>query len=303
MRDDIDVVLLSWRESRAMLERWAEAVRAMAGPDWQGTLIVFENGGTTAARDLDVPGGRLVLRAPGNLGFARAMDLALDASANRYVLLLNSDGRPEPGMADALAEAGAVWTAPAVHGPGEPNHPAAAPYEEDELPGMALLIDRERFLAHGGFDPLFFFYNEDFDASRRLRAAGERLVRVPAVRFHHGKGGRSRRGAFLRELHFARTDAALVWVHARTRREALRRLARGRARSLREHGLSAEGAAIALATLGAPAMLARAERRRRRPWNGAQLEAWLRVHRRSVDRVAAWAPAPSRTRSSSMAAS
>lgn len=308
MRDDIDVVLLTWRESPAMLARWARAVRAMAGPAWRGTVVVFENGGTTAARGLDLPGGRLVLRARRNLGFARAMDLALDASDNRYVLLLNSDGHPEPGMADALAEAadaGAVWVAPAVHGPDEPNHPAAAPYEEDELSGMALLIDRERFLAHGGFDPLLFFYNEDFDASRRLRAAGERLVRVPAVRFHHGRDGRSRRGAFVRERHFARTDQVLVWVHAPSRREALRRLARGRLAALREHGASAEGVAIALATLAAPAGMLRAERRRRRPWDGAQLEAWLRTARGSVDRVAAWPPAPrtSKGRRASTAAS
>ena len=120
------------------------------------------------------------------------------------------------------------------------------------------------------------------DAVRRIRAAGHRLLRVPAAVFHHGKGGRSRRGILVREFWYAATDQTLACHRAPRRRDAARRMAGHRARSLADHVRERDlpgTAGIAAATALWPASALLAERRRRRPWDGPQLEAWLARHR------------------------
>ncbi|MGY1739140.1 MULTISPECIES: glycosyltransferase [unclassified Blastococcus] len=289
--DDVDVVFLVHRESPETLARHHAAVAAATGAGWRGGALLVENAAgpeTSAAARACVAerypaARRRVLRARRNLGFARAMDLAVEACGGRYVALLNSDGEPEPAMLRRLAEAldaepRAVWAAPAVHGPGEDDDPPGPPRAVRELAGTALLLRRAEFLAAGGFDPAYFFYNEDRDASRRLRAAGHLLLRVPGTRFRHGKGGRSARGVFLREWHHARTVQVLVPQHAaRPVADTLALLAR-RPRALAAHVRDRDlpgAAGIALALLELPRCLLLAARRRRRPWDGARLARWL----------------------------
>jgi GT2 family glycosyltransferase len=293
--DDLDVIFLVWREAPAMLARHHAAVAAALPPGWAGTALQVENAGLSisrrAGRELigrhHPHATRRALELPRNMGFGRAMNLAIGECSGRYVALVNSDGRPEPGMFATLvaaleADPRAVWAAPAVHGPGEGDEPPGPAYEEEVLAGMALVMRRERFLALGGFDPLFFFYNEDFDASRRIRDAGGRLIRVPDARFHHGKGGRSARGRLVREFWFALTDQTFVHRHESSRARAVARLVRGRRRSLTHH-LRARDlpavAGIAGATLAWPVTTAAAEWRRRRPWSAAALSRWRRRHR------------------------
>jgi hypothetical protein len=295
--EHVDVVFLAWREAPGMLERHHAAVAAALPPGWRGTAVLVENAApprtalaARAALARHHPGARrVVLRLARNAGFGRAMDLALDACPGRYALLVNSDGRPEPGMVERLTAAldahpRAIWAAPAVHGPGEPGHPPGPPHLEAELPGMALLIRREAFLFLGGFDPLFFFYNEDFDASERIRAAGGELLRVPDAVFHHGKGGRSARGRLIREFWFALTHQLLA------ARRGIRApgLLPGRRRALIEHAREGDlpgltGIAAAAAALPVTAALGR--RRRRRPWSGDDLQAWLARHRPRARRI------------------
>ncbi|RBY86196.1 glycosyltransferase [Blastococcus sp. TF02A-26] len=289
--DDVDVVFLVHREPPELLTRHHAAVAAATGPAWRGRALLVENApdpATSAAARAELrtrypAADRRVLSSPRNLGFARAMDLAIDACRGRYVALVNSDGEPRPDMLRRLAEVldaepRALWAAPAVHGPGEDDDPPGPPRPADELGGTALLVRRAEFLAAGGFDPVYFFYNEDRDASRRLRAAGHLLLRVPDTRFTHGKGGRSAWGVFLREWHYARTVQVLVPQHAvRPVAETLPLLA-GRPRTVVRHlrGGDLPGAAgIALAALELPRGLALATARRRRPWDGARLARWL----------------------------
>jgi hypothetical protein len=225
------------------------------------------------------------------------MNLALAASDAPYVAVLNSDGRPQLGMLRALAHElderpDAVWAAPAVHGPGEPDHQPGAPYEETRLSGMALLIRRVEFLEAGGFDPAYFFYNEDYDASHRLRAAGHKLIRVPGARFDHGKGGRSRRGELVRERHFARTAALLALAHAPSFRSELPALWRRRLASLARHARSGSWpalAGIALVTVELPRMAAMAVGRcAPRPLAGDPPRARGAARALSTSRIPGW---------------
>jgi hypothetical protein len=204
--------------------------------------------------------------------------------------VLNSDGWPEPDTLHLLVTAlaahpRAVAVAPAVHGPGEQDQPPGPPYVEERLPGTALVLRREEFLAAGGFDPAYFFYNEDDDASRRLTAAGHALLRVPDAVYHHGKDGRSWRGELRREWHYARTAQLLALHHCAAFLPALLRLLGRRAASIAGHARRGHGAAvlgIAAATLELPRAAALAGARRRRPWDGARLAAWLEQAREDL---------------------
>ncbi|MGY1770490.1 glycosyltransferase [Blastococcus sp. SYSU D00813] len=310
--DDVDVVFLVHHEAPGMLARHHAAVAAATGPRWRGRALLVENAaapGTSAAGRACLAqrypaADRRVLSSPRNLGFARAMDLALDACRGRYVALVNSDGEPEPRMLLRLAEVldaepRAVWAAPAVHGPGEDDDPPGPPRPVEELGGTAVLVRRAEFLAAGGFDPAYFFYNEDRDASRRLRGAGHLLLRVPDTRFLHGKGGRSARGVFRRERHYARTVQVLVPQHAvRPVQETLALLARrpGAVAAHVRDGDLPGAAGIALALLELPRGLAVAAARRRRPWDGERLARWLDRHRLPVTALSPSCAAPSRSR-------
>ena len=305
--DDLDVVFLAWRESPEVLARHHAAVAAALPDGWRGAAVLIENAApratTAAARDLvarSYPAARrIVLRAPRNQGFGRAMNLALAECEGTYAALVNSDGVPDPDLFGELLAAldgrpDAVWAAPAIHGPGEEGG-AGALEEVDELPGTALVIRRQAFLDIGGFDPLFFFYSEDYDASLRIRAAGGALLRVPSAAYRHGKDARSRRGQALRELWYAVGDQLRVGVHASSRTEAARRIVRSRPKSIAAKARAGDWPAllgIAAATAAWPATCVLAERRRRRPWDGDALRHWLKRHRGRVTRTVLGPPSP-----------
>jgi len=308
--DRLDLAFLAWREAPRMLAGLHAACAAALPADWRGTALVAENAAppvtARAARELvrsSYPAARrLALRLPRNMGYARAMNLALAELGGDYVALLNSDGRPESGLFERLVGAleddrRALWAAPAVHGPGEDCQLPGPPYEEERLAGTALVVRRRPFLELGGFDPLYWFYSEDYDASARVREAGHVLLRVPDAVFRHGKGGRSRRGILIREFWYAATDQTLAQHRVPRRRDAVRRMIPHRARSLADHVRDGDGpgaAGIAAATVLWPVSAVLAERRRRRSWDGPQLEAWLARHRPRAQRIELGprAPAP-----------
>ena len=165
----------------------------------------------------------VVLKA--NVGFSLACDLGVLQAETEHVCLLNSDVLPiqagwldplldcldeQPGALVApllLYEAGEIqhagmeveWSSPArdctacIHPlkglrPEGFMHldPAADPFVVEALSGAALLFERERFLAMGGFDPVFGRGDfEDLDLSLRWQAQHGPCVMVPASRLTH----------------------------------------------------------------------------------------------------------------------
>jgi GT2 family glycosyltransferase len=64
--------------------------------------------------------------------------------------------------------------------------PGADPFVVEALSGAALLFERERFLAMGGFDPVFGRGDfEDLDLSLRWQTQHGTCVIVPASRLTH----------------------------------------------------------------------------------------------------------------------
>src|SRR5260221_1963974 len=238
----VSVVVVNF-DGEAYLARCLDALRA-AGPGIDELLLV-DNASTDGSLALAAryPEVR-VLRLERNDGPCPARNAGLRAARNRWVLLLDNDALLQPGALERLVEAvraggGAVVLAQArsvfdhepqrVHYDGGCAHYAGlislrnfyAPLERAEGTGaveigsavaVALLVDRERVLEAGGFDPRYFILFEDLDLSFRLRARGWKLLAVEDALVRH-MGGTS--GISYREG--PAYPPRRVYLHARNR--------------------------------------------------------------------------------------
>ncbi len=156
-----------------------------------------------------------VLASSRNLGFAAACNRLVRAARTRLVLLLNNDVEVEPEALVELLRAhertGAASVGARVlsadgrsvefdggtmnfhgHGAGRRHGARAAAVAAEREPrptlfacGAAMLVDREAFLAAGGFDECYFAYFEDVDLGWRLWLLGEECAIAPAARVRH----------------------------------------------------------------------------------------------------------------------
>jgi len=238
----ISVVVVNF-DGQAYLARCLDALRA-SGPGIDELLLV-----DNASRDESLaiaaryPEVR-VLRLERNDGPCPARNTGLRAARNRWVLLLDNDALLQPGaiarLVAAVGEAGSevVLAQPRsvfdhdperVHYDGGSAHYAGlialrnfyVPLAEAEGAGaveigsavaVALLVDRERVLEAGGFDPRYFILFEDLDLSFRLRARGWKLLAVEDALVRHLGGTR---GISYREG--PSYPARRVYLHARNR--------------------------------------------------------------------------------------
>jgi GT2 family glycosyltransferase len=228
----VSIVVPSWN-GRALLAESLPAIAALVYPRERLEVLVFDNG----SRDGSVAWLRdtwpavQVLESPTNLGFAAACDRAAAAAGGELVAFLNNDLRVAPDwlscMTRALREGGAAAAGSRIldwegsrydfdgasmnfygHG-ASPRHGRPLRPASDEAPrpvlfacGAAMLADRGRFLASGGFDPDYFAYFEDVDFGWRLWVEGERVLYVPAAvayHRHHGSALDAERRAALLE--------------------------------------------------------------------------------------------------------
>jgi len=183
-----------------------------------------------------------MLRTGGNVGYGRAVNLAVPEVPGDRVLVANPDVTWEPGALDALLEATGRWPVAGALGPAIlspdgslypsarslpslgrgighavcgwwwPSNPWTAAYRRERgapaegpvgwLSGSCLLVRREAFEAVGGFDPAYFMYFEDLDLCERIGKAGWQNVYVPSAVVGH-EGGHAT----------SRDPAAMVTVH------------------------------------------------------------------------------------------
>ena len=77
-----------------------------------------------------------------------------------------------------------------------------AEQEVDWLVGACLMARREVLAQVGGFDEGFFMYSEELDWCRRVKAAGWRIVYLPAAQVMHYEGKSSEQVIPARHIHF-----------------------------------------------------------------------------------------------------
>jgi len=237
---DLSIIIVSFN-ARADLERCLESLHT-APPELAHEIIVVDNGSTDGSADAarrwkDV---RLI-EAGSNLGFARANNVGIRASAGSNLLLLNSDTIVPPRAVDRLVEQLQRHPDVAVVGPRLVDADGRAelsfgrmmgPFNElrqkilvrgqarrrpfvlrfvyritrqaqspDWVSGACLLVRRSDAESVGLLDERYFMYTEDVDFCAAIRARGRRILFTPEVEIVHVRG-RSAVGAL------AATDAA-----------------------------------------------------------------------------------------------
>ncbi len=162
-----------------------------------------------------------IISAPENLGFGKGNNLgivwALENTDCEFVLLLNNDATVEPASIQNLYKimdeddsvglaTGRIVTAdreprlwygggcidwrrgggsiPGFMGSAE-NDLALKSRAVEFASGCVMLVRRQVFERIGGFDPVFFMYEEDIDFSLRVSGCGYKLWYQPTAIFRH----------------------------------------------------------------------------------------------------------------------
>jgi len=215
------IAVVNWN-GRHLLEECLPSLAALDYPRADLEWVVIDNGSSDGSCEwlrARWPGVRLVAHGD-NRGFAAAANEAAALAGGEVVAFVNNDCRVEATWLRRLVEllvgegAAAVgsrildWDGAHVdfdgaamnfYGHGSHRHrgrPAAAVPVRPPEPalfacGGAMVVDRARFLAGGGFDAEYFAYYEDVDLGWRFWVQGERVLYASeAIAFHrhHGSG-------------------------------------------------------------------------------------------------------------------
>lgn len=224
---DLSIIIVSYN-ARADLERCLESLHA-APPASAHEIIVVDNASSDGSADAARrwPDVR-VIETGSNLGFGRANNVGIRASAGKYLLLLNNDTIVPPGAVDALLAELQRHPDVAIVGPrlidGEGRaelsfgrmlgpwtewrqkrlvrgHARRVPrissvvdrltrreHSPDWVSGACLLVRRPDADAVGLFDERYQLYTEDVDFCASVRLRGRRILFTPAVEVVHLRG-------------------------------------------------------------------------------------------------------------------
>jgi GT2 family glycosyltransferase len=206
-----------------------DLVRCLDRLDATGPVVVVDNGSEEAVREL-VVSRRFSYVDPGrNIGFAAAVNLALDCpeAAGRDVLLLNPDALVDAASVDALVHAlhsspdlAAVCPRLESHGVAQrASWPVPSPVNAwleavgltrlrrrppEFLVGAVLLLRSDAIADVGKLDERFFLYAEECDWQVRAQRRGWRVRLCEDVVADHA-GGRSSSDPVGRDIMFHRS--------------------------------------------------------------------------------------------------
>jgi N-acetylglucosaminyl-diphospho-decaprenol L-rhamnosyltransferase len=195
-------------------ERLARTIESLQGQTVVPGVVVVDNGSTDDS--VEMLGERFpevsTIALTENIGFGRALNLAIEREPGEAIVLLNNDVVCEPQFIEALlepAKAGIEMVAAVLLRPdgsdridsagviadktamgfdylnGERADAAATAPDPLGPTGGAALFSAESFRRVGGFDERIFLYYEDLDLALRLRASGARCKLVPEARAIH----------------------------------------------------------------------------------------------------------------------
>lgn len=196
--------------------------------DQVAEIIVVDNGShdDSVSKIRARYGGRVtVIESRDNLGFGKACNLGVAATASPYLLFFNNDAVADPHMVRELVDAMEAAPALGIVGPlvyeysqpdvvqsgiptidrwGFPVDALAGLHRGDPalrdaaegfyIPGCALLIRRGAFAAARGFDEGMFMFVEDVDLCWRVQMLGYGIALVPSASCRHVGGGTAQMG-------------------------------------------------------------------------------------------------------------
>lgn len=187
-------------------------------------VILVDNASTDGSADLvqeTFPWVKII-RAPQNLGFGKANNLALESIQSEYIALLNSDATVDPNWLRELTQAldshpSVAVTVPKIyrsfhlpelHAAGNVFNQLGhfwgrglgkidrGQYDQSMevagLTGCSALIRRSALQGEPLFDPDFFMYGEEFELSLRIRGRGWGIRYAPSAVVYHKEGQSAR---------------------------------------------------------------------------------------------------------------
>ncbi len=224
----VSIVIVNWNGLR-FLDGCLSSVfnQKFAQTPRQFEVVFVDNGSTDGSVEFvkgRFPAARVITNAT-NLGFAKANNQGIEASAGAFVLTLNNDTELQPGFLDTLLEAalkadkGAGMWAPKILSMETAHHidsvgglliypdglargrgrleADAGQYDgiaEVFAPSACAALYRRTMLDETGlFDEDYFAYCEDTDLGFRARLAGWKAVSVPKAIVYHYYSGTSGR--------------------------------------------------------------------------------------------------------------
>lgn len=206
----LSVIVLNYNGAR-WIKRCLESLRTQT-IFGQLEILVADNASSDGS-DLageavlkDWPRARFIQNGA-NLGFAEGNNRPAGRACGEFLFFLNNDAWLEPDCLEKLLaevrRSGAAAATPLVLNYADDNFQSigAAGFDvfglvstrrsharthEVLMPeGCSYLIERELFLALGGFDARYFMFAEEYDLSWRVWLSGRACVGVPAARLHH----------------------------------------------------------------------------------------------------------------------
>lgn len=132
-------------------------------------------------------------RSGGQIGFGESVNYLFEqVRPEHYFLLVNPDSMPMPGCIERMIETYVTKPAAMVEARQWPmEHPKEFDPQTGETPwatGAFVLISSAAFHKLGGFDPIYFLYNEDVDLSWRAWLNGMPVIYEPAAMCAHFTG-------------------------------------------------------------------------------------------------------------------
>lgn len=203
------IMILNYNGRHLLEEHLASVLDAVEYDGGGHEIVVVDNASTDNSVDLvkrEFPSVRVIKRPSNEIMFA--YNEAVREAANDYVLLLNNDVTVERSflrpLLESLNDPDVFGTTPRVIEPKnftvrrcgrmlrgfymmspDPNSPRRA-CPTIMFHGGAAAISKQKFLALGGFDPLYWpFYGEDNDLSYRAWLAGWKIMFEPASEVYH----------------------------------------------------------------------------------------------------------------------
>ncbi len=222
---DVSIIILNWNTKGLLLECLESVYRSISGLGFE--VIVVDNGSTDGSQEAVRKNfaKAVLVENKRNIGFAAAMNRAIEAARGRYMMLLNSDTVLTDGSTATLAEFMDEHEGVAISGPqllNEDNslqnsvankptlaiellnksllrrlapgrypgkeHAPAEPLEVESIIGACMMVRSKAVADIGPLDEGFFFFLEETDWCERMRQRGWKVFHVPESRVYHLKG-------------------------------------------------------------------------------------------------------------------
>jgi len=233
----VSVIVVNY-DGRAHLDACLGSLRSLAYPQDHVEVVFIDNassdGSVGYVREA-YPEVRVVVNDH-NTGFAPAVNQGAQIATGSYLALLNNDAAADPAwlteavqvleIEDRVAcvaskilrtdgkEVDYAGGQMAFYGHGFNRSNKLQDDLEDRriratlfASGGAMVVDRDVFLASGGFDASYFAYFEDVDFGWRLWVLGHQVLYVPASRVFHRHGETIKRFGYPRQRYLLERNA------------------------------------------------------------------------------------------------